>query len=219
MGKPLKNQLIRYRNVSWLVWVKFYSFLPLGEPKKLGVVILDKELGGISVPKAVLFDLGDTLIVEQAGKHLGKTPFDAIPQTEETLVALKQKGLKVGIIANTTISREKDVRKTLQQLGLENYFDFIVTSVDVGCEKPDGRIFSLALNALGIKASEAVMVGDRVATDIVGGNRLGMTTILFKWNQRYPETVTEQEEQPTFRIRHLRELLCVLDRIERSSHQ
>ena len=169
------------------------------------------------MPKAVLFDLGDTLIVEQAGKHLGKTPFDAIPQAEETLAALKQKGLKVGIIANTTISREKDVRKTLQQLGLENYFDFIVTSVDAGCEKPDGRIFSLALNALGIKAGEAVMVGDRVATDIVGGNRLGMTTILFKWNQRYPETVTEHEEQPTFKIRHLRELLCVLDRIERSS--
>ncbi len=169
--------------------------------------------------KAVFFDLGDTLIVEQDGKHLGEAPFDAVPQAEETLIALKKKGFKVGIIANTTISREKDVRKTLQQLGLENYFDFIVTSVDAGCEKPGGRIFSKALEAAGIKAGEAIMVGDRVAKDIVGGNRIGMVTILFKWNQRYPETVTGHEEQPTFMISCLRELLSVLDQIERSSHQ
>jgi len=169
--------------------------------------------------KAVFFDLGDTLIVEQHGKHLGESSFDAVPQAEETLVELKQKGFKLGIIANTTISREKDVRKTLQQLGLESYFDFIVTSVDVGSEKPDGRIFSIALQALGIKAGEAVMVGDRVAKDIVGGNRIGMMTILFKWNQRYPETVERHEEQPTFKIRHLGELPHVLDRIQRSTHQ
>lgn len=92
MGKPLKNQLIRYLNVTWLVGVKFYSFLPLGEPKKSGVVILDKELGGINVPKAVLFDLGDTLIVEQAGKHLGKTPFDAIPQTRKRSLRQNRRG-------------------------------------------------------------------------------------------------------------------------------
>jgi putative hydrolase of the HAD superfamily len=171
------------------------------------------------VLKAVFFDLGDTLIVEQGNRHLGEASFDAVPQAEETLVELRQKGFKLGIIANTTISREKDVRKTLQQLGLESYFDFIVTSVDAGCEKPDGRIFSVALQALGIKACEAVMVGDRVAKDIVGGNRMGMITILFKWNQRYPETASRREEQPTFKIRHLRELPHVLDRIKRSTHQ
>ena len=78
---------------------------------------------------------------------------------------------------------------------------------------------ALALEALQIKADEAVMVGDRVATDIVGGNRIGMMTILFEWNQRYPESIMEREEQPTFKIRHLKELICVLDQIERSPHQ
>lgn len=169
--------------------------------------------------KAVFFDLGDTLIVEQGDSHLGETPFEAVPQAEETLVAIKKKGFKVGIITNTTISTEKDVRKVLQQLGLENYIDFVVTSVDAGCEKPDGRIFSMALRSAGVKASDAVMVGDRVAKDIVGGNRIGMKTILFKWNQRYPETVTEQEEQPTYTIKDLRELQHVLDQIERSPYQ
>jgi putative hydrolase of the HAD superfamily len=171
------------------------------------------------VLKAVFFDLGDTLIVEQHDKYIGESPFDAVPQAEETLVELKQKGFKLGIVTNTTIAREKDVRRTLQQLGLESYFDFIVTSVDAGCEKPDRRIFSIALQALGIKADEAVMVGDRIAKDIVGGNRIGMMTILFKWNQHYPDTVTKQEEQPTFKIRHLKELPHVIDRIQRSTYQ
>lgn len=164
--------------------------------------------------KAVFFDLGDTLIVEQGDKHLVETPLYAVPQAEETLIALKRKGFKVGIITNTTTSREEDVRKVLQQLGLESYVDFIVTSVDAGCEKPDGRIFSIALRTAGVKATEAVMVGDQVAKDIVGGNRIGMKTILFKWNQRHPQTVTGQEEQPTYTIGHLRELQHVLDQIK-----
>jgi HAD superfamily hydrolase (TIGR01662 family) len=171
------------------------------------------------VLKVVFFDLGDTLIVEQGSKHLGEAPFDAVPQAEETLIALKQKWVRVGIITNTTISTEKDVRKTLQQLGLESYVDFIVTSVDAGCEKPDERIFSIALRTAGVKANDAVMVGDRVAKDIVGGNRIGMKTILFKWNQHYPETVIGQEEQPTYTIRSLRELQHVLDQIERGPYQ
>ncbi len=169
--------------------------------------------------KAVFFDLGDTLIVEQGDKHLGEAHFDAVPQAKETLAALKEKGFAVGVIANTTISREKDVRKTLRQLDLESHIDFIVTSVDAGCEKPDGRIFSIALKATGIKASEAVMVGDRVAKDVVGGNRTGMKTVLLKWNQRYPEAVTRQEEQPTYTIKRLGELQHALDQIERNPRQ
>ena len=169
--------------------------------------------------KAVFFDLGDTLIVEQGSRHLGEASFDAVPQAEKTLAKLKQKGFKLGIITNTTISREKDVRKTLQQLNLESYFDFILTSVDASCEKPDERIFCVALQSLGIKAGEAVMVGDQIATDIVGGNRMGMTTILFKWNQRYPETMVRQEQQPTFKIRNLKELPKIIDRIQRGTHR
>jgi putative hydrolase of the HAD superfamily len=167
------------------------------------------------VVKAVFFDLGDTLIVEQGDRHLSEASFEAVPQAEETLMSLKRKRFKVGIITNTTTSREKDVRKVLRQLGLESYIDLVVTSVDAGCEKPCKGIFSIALRTAKVKASDAVMVGDQVAKDIVGGNRMGMKTVLFKWNQRYPETVTEQEEQPTYTIKSLTELQGVLDQIGR----
>ena len=165
--------------------------------------------------RAVLFDLGDTLIAEEAagGKHLWEADLAKLPYLDETLSELKRRGLKLGIITNTVTSREEHVRVALRKIDIEKYFDYIITSVDAGHEKPDERIFMTALRALRTKPYEAVMVGNRISSDIVGGNRMGMITILFKWNKRYNERVTSQEEQPTRTIRSLRELPCVLEEI------
>lgn len=165
--------------------------------------------------RAVLFDLGDTLIAEEAagGKHLWEADLAKLPYLDETLSELKRRGLKLGIITNTVTSREEHVRAALRKIDAEKYFDYIITSVDAGHEKPDERIFMTALRALRTKPYEAVMVGNRISSDIVGGNRMGMITILFKWNKRYNERVTSQEEQPTRTIRSLRELPRVLEEI------
>lgn len=165
--------------------------------------------------RAVLFDLGDTLIAEEAagGKHLWEADLAKLPYLDETLSELKRRGLKLGIITNTVTSREEHVRVALRKIDAEKYFDYIITSVDAGHEKPDERIFMTALRALRTKPYEAVMVGNRISSDIVGGNRMGMITILFKWNKRYNERVTSQEEQPTRTIRSLRELPRVLEEI------
>ncbi|MCK4474563.1 HAD family hydrolase [Candidatus Bathyarchaeota archaeon] len=47
----------------------------------------------------------------------------------------------------------------------EYCFDVVVTSVDMGCEKPDEKIFLEALGALDVGPAEAVMVGDRISKD------------------------------------------------------
>ena len=162
--------------------------------------------------RAVFFDLGDTLIVEEevAGKHLWEVTLKKLPYLDEVMTELKKKGYKVGIITNTVTSREEHVRIALRKIDVEKYFDVIITSVDVGHEKPDERIFMTALRKLNVKPKESVMVGNRISADIVGGNRMGMKTILFKWNKRYPEKITSPEEQPTRTINSLKELLLVL---------
>jgi FMN phosphatase YigB (HAD superfamily) len=58
-----------------------------------------------------------------------------------------------------------------------------------------------------------MMVGNRISTDIVGGNRMGMKTVLLKWNKRYNERTTSDEEKPAHTIKSLRELLLVLEEI------
>jgi len=165
------------------------------------------------VIRAVFFDLGDTLIVEEVadGKHLSEATLQKLPYLDEVLGELKRKSLKLGIITNTVTSREEHVRMALRKIDVEKYFDVILTSVDVGHEKPDERIFMTALRKLRIKPYEAVMVGNRISADIVGGNRIGMKTVLFKWNKRYNEMITSPEEQPTRTIKSLRQLPRVIE--------
>jgi putative hydrolase of the HAD superfamily len=161
--------------------------------------------------KAVLFDLGDTLIVEESvgNKHLWEVLPRKLPYVDDVLRDLKEK-FKLGIVTNTTASREHHVRTCLRRIGIEHYFCIIVTSVDIGCEKPDERIFLEAFGALNVESEEAVMVGNRISKDILGANRLGMKTILFKWNNRYSEEITSPYEQPTYTINSLKELPHVL---------
>lgn len=165
--------------------------------------------------RAIFFDLGDTLISEEAtdSKHLPEAPLTKLPYLDDVLVELERKGFKLGVITNTVTSREEDVRVALRKIGIERYFDLILTSVDVGHKKPDERIFMTALRRLRVKPYEAVMVGNQIGTDIVGGNRVGMKTVLFKWNRRYNERITLPEEQPTRIIKSLRELPLVIEEI------
>jgi len=162
--------------------------------------------------RAIFFDLGDTLVSEEdiGNKHLWEVTLKKLPHFDEVLTELKRRGFKLGIITNTTTSREEHVRTALRKIDAEKYFNAIVTSVDVGHDKPDERIFVTALRKLRVKPKEAAMVGNRVSTDIVGANRIGMKTILLKWNRRYQERITLPEEQPTRTIKSLRELPLVL---------
>jgi len=165
--------------------------------------------------RAVFFDLGDTLVDEEAigSKHFWEATLTKLPYLDEILTELKRKGFKLGIITNTVTSREEHVRSALRKIDVEKYFDVVFTSVDVGHEKPDERIFMTALRALKVKPHEAVMVGNRISTDVVGGNRLAMKTVLLKWNKRYNERITSNEEKPTRTIKSLRELLPALEEI------
>jgi len=162
--------------------------------------------------RAVFFDLGDTLVAEESvlGKHLWEVKLQKLPCLDEVLTELKKRGYKLGVITNTVTSREGHVRMAMRRIDIEKYFDVILTSVDVGFNKPDERIFSTALKKLNVKPEEAVMVGNRISADILGGNIVGMKTILFKWNERYLEQPASPQEEPTRTITSLKELPKVL---------
>ncbi len=81
---------------------------------------------------------------------------------------------KLALLSNhpTDIQLDKVAR-----LGFAPYFHTIITSEESGIEKPDPRIFQLALDRLGAQASEAVMIGDHITSDIEGAHRAGIRTI------------------------------------------
>lgn len=86
------------------------------------------------------------------------------PGTFEALERLKSAGLKLGIVSNADGRVEADARR----LGLAHYFDVIVDSHVVGVEKPNPKIFQIALDALGVAPEESMYAGDIYSIDMIG---------------------------------------------------
>lgn len=98
----------------------------------------------------------------------------ATPGASEVLDGLKKKGYIVGIISNSDGRLEALVRDA----GLAGSLDVIIDSRVVGVEKPDPRIFYLALGRTGVEPHEAIYVGDFYSLDVVGARRAGLEAIL-----------------------------------------
>mgnify|MGYP001192035560 CR=1 FL=1 len=91
-----------------------------------------------------------------------------------TLNLLRSKGLTIGIISNIG----GDAPNIIEQLGLRDKVDFIVTSEDAGIGKPHLPIFRLSLARAGVKADEAIHVGDSPISDIEGALNAGIAPLL-----------------------------------------
>jgi len=161
--------------------------------------------------KAVLFDLGDTLIKEIEGPaDINTTDFEVLDGVYDVLGYLDGK-YKLAIVSNTLTWDDAAVAQALRRKDLLKYFDAIVTSVGANSRKPDYEIFRNALSRLDVLPHEAVMVGDRVDTDIVGANLAGITSILCRWNTRYPADFSDENSLPDYVIGSIRELPALLD--------
>ena len=71
---------------------------------------------------------------------------------------------------------------------LVGYFDFAIVSANEGVAKPDPRIFEMGLEAAGVPANQAIYIGDNVADDIEGANKVGMDAVLINRPGRRPST-------------------------------
>ena len=94
----------------------------------------------------------------------------AFPFADETLRQLRSKGIKVGIV---TRNCRPAVLKSSEMAGFE--YDLLLTRDDVKKVKPDPQHLLDALNILGSKADNSIMVGDH-PMDILAGKRAGMKT-------------------------------------------
>ncbi|WP_435127313.1 HAD family hydrolase [Halobaculum sp. D14] len=101
------------------------------------------------------------------------TLFDGVV---DALAALSDAGVDVAVVSNLTTRIQL---KKLHRLGIEAHVDLLLTSEETGREKPSSVMFTLPLARLDRRASETLMVGDSVESDVVGGNAVGLTTALF----------------------------------------
>lgn len=97
------------------------------------------------------------------------------PDVEPTLSQLKAKGLKLGLVSN---GFKKDLNHVMGELDLKKWFDVVVCIDSCNCAKPNKEIFLYALGKLGVKANEAIFVGDSVLYDYEGALRVGIKPYL-----------------------------------------
>ena len=129
------------------------------------------------------------------------TPYD---DTLDTLAALRQRGLRIGLVSNTMWPSRYHQRE-LDRFGVTPYLDHTVFSAEAGVWKPQPGIYHLSLDALGASAAEAVFVGDTPEADIAGAQRAGMRAV-YKRNAR----PREMDVRPDATITDLAELLPLL---------
>jgi putative hydrolase of the HAD superfamily len=109
------------------------------------------------------------------------------PETISTLINIKAKGYQLGVISNGITIKQWE---KLIRLGIYPFFDEVVTSDEVGFEKPHGRIFEVALNRMGCSAENSVMIGNKFTEDIMGAVNAGMSAILVN-----SKLTTEEEKR------------------------
>lgn len=106
---------------------------------------------------------------------------------------------KLGIITNGNSDPER--------CGLEGKFQFVILAQDHGVEKPDLKIFEIAVQEAGISSNHFLHVGDSLENDVLGANQAGMLSVWLNRDGRANDTGI----QPDHEISALTELNAILD--------
>ena len=126
----------------------------------------------------------DLDLAEKIWQEVAKQEYELVLYEDvlSNLNALRERGFVVGIVSNVPSTSDA----LTDQLGLSDSIDFAVTSSEVGCEKPDRRIFAEALRrADDTSPDEAIMVGDQLESDVNGAVGAGIRPILLDRNDNH----------------------------------
>jgi FMN hydrolase / 5-amino-6-(5-phospho-D-ribitylamino)uracil phosphatase len=113
--------------------------------------------------------------------------FELYDDVLPVLRALRRRGLKLGLVSNTS----RDLAAFVSHFGLE--VDGWIASGSYGKVKPSPLIFRAALELVGCEAECAAMVGDSPDDDIAGANAVGMRAVLLDRAGRFPDAADRIE--------------------------
>ena len=99
-------------------------------------------------------------------------PVRLYSDTRRCLDTLRAEHRALGVISNST--SEAAVRRILDRVGILDYFAKILSSGTEGVEKPDPEIFRRAVRRMGVRADEAVFVGNLARTDAKAAEAAGL---------------------------------------------
>jgi putative hydrolase of the HAD superfamily len=121
---------------------------------------------------------------ELADYHAEHNLWEHVPaNTVPALERLAAGGRRLAVVSNSNGT----VRAKLERLGLARFFETIVDSQEEGVEKPDPRIFAIALDRMGARPEATVHVGDLYHVDIVGARAADLRAVLIDPHDLYSD--------------------------------
>ena len=98
----------------------------------------------------------------------------ADPDAAAALDTVRAAGVRSAVISNSNGT----IRSLMTRLGLLDRLDFVIDSGEEGVEKPDPRIFQVALARAGVKPEETAYIGDLYSIDVRGARAAGLRPVL-----------------------------------------
>jgi putative hydrolase of the HAD superfamily len=164
----------------------------------------------------VFIDSGDTLIDESTEIKDDKYNVlhsKLIEGAGETLVKLYDSGYTIALVADGT---KVSFDNIYTENGLDYCFKAKAISGELGYEKPAEIMFRHAMNELGLTDSDKhriVMIGNNLKRDVVGANRMGITSILISYSPRYVMQPENAEEIPDYVVSKPSEIFDLLEQL------
>lgn len=109
------------------------------------------------------------------------------PDVELALELLRQSGFRIVIASNW----DQRLRQLISGFGLDQFFDAVLLSVEVGFTKPDPRFFDAVATRMRCHPSRIIHVGDCPVNDLEGARKSGLSSLLL--NRKGPAEAHEIE--------------------------
>jgi len=123
--------------------------------------------------------LSSGVIAYRRAREAALVPY---PHVYLTLMELMKMQMKLGVVSDAPA---KEAWLRLTYLNFHHMFDVVVTFDDTGERKPAPGPFKKVLDKLGVKAAEALMIGDWAERDVVGAKQVGMKTVFARYGDTF----------------------------------
>jgi putative hydrolase of the HAD superfamily len=122
-------------------------------------------------------------LIELHAYHQANNLWELVPDgVRPALSALRDHGLRLVVVSNANGT----LQAHMDRIGLAPFVDIVIDSADEGVEKPDPRLFEIALSRAGAQADSTIHIGDIYQVDVVGARAAGIRPVLLDESDLHP---------------------------------
>lgn len=153
--------------------------------------------------KGILFDWGDTLMVDIPGQAGPMCSWDRVEVVGNADACLRElfRMFPLYLATNAKDSSKDDIRKALARANLDKYLMDVFCFRDIQAMKPSQFFFQYVFKKTNLHASELLFIGDDLEKDFLGPKKYGINAILYDPRDAHPELpdrVSDLADVPLF---------------------